>query len=277
MQIIKNINNNFAIAIDNSGNKLIVSGKGIGFGKVPRKIEDITKIDRSYYDVDDVYVSMINNIPEEIIAISNKIIDQARLLINNPISSNIVFTLADHIQFCIQRYEKNMDVKLPIVYDIQHFFEKEMCIGEYGLKLIRKKLNINLPKEEATYIALHIINAEEKRKNTNLDEDNKIIENITKIIEEEYGLKINKESFNYSRFVTHMHYLLKRSKNNQLIDTVNKDVYEKLKEDYQKTYQCVRKVTIYLNSELKIKLSSEEKLYLILHINRLCSREDCNQ
>lgn len=277
MQIIKNINNNFAIAIDNSGNKLIVSGKGIGFGKVPRKIEDITKIDRSYYDVDDVYVSMINNIPEEIIAISNKIIDQARLLINNPISSNIVFTLADHIQFCIQRYEKNMDVKLPIVYDIQHFFEKEMCIGEYGLKLIRKKLNINLPKEEAAYIALHIINAEEKRKNTNLDEDNKIIENITKIIEEEYGLKINKESFNYSRFVTHMHYLLKRSKNNQLIDTVNKDVYEKLKEDYQKTYQCVRKVTIYLNSELKIKLSSEEKLYLILHINRLCSREDCNQ
>ena len=160
MRIIKNINNNFAIAVDGAGNRLIISGKGIGFGKVPRELEDITRINRSYYDVDEAYVSMLNEIPEEIIAISAQIVDQARRHIDNPISSNIVFTLADHIHFSIQRYQKQMNVQLPIVYDIQHLFEKEMAIGAYGLRLIQKELHIALPKEEAAYIALHIINAE---------------------------------------------------------------------------------------------------------------------
>lgn len=277
MQIIKNINNNFAIAIDGAGNRLIVSGKGIGFGSVPRTLDDITRINRSYYDVDEAYISMINEIPEEIIDISNRIIDKARMVIDNPISSNIVFTLADHINFSIQRYKKKMNIKLPIVYDIQHLFENEMNIGEYGLKLIHKELNIYLPKEEAAYIALHIINAEEQDRNKKVNQDEEIIDKITDIIEREYDIKINKDNFNYSRFVSHMHYLLKRGKTKHLIYSDNNTIYDKLKNDYQKTYDCVKKVSEYLNRILKIELTDEEKLYLMLHINRLCTREDCNQ
>lgn len=277
MQIIKNINNNFAIAIDGAGNRLIVSGKGIGFGSVPRTLDDITRINRSYYDVDEAYISMINEIPEEIIDISNRIVDKARMVIDNPISSNIVFTLADHINFSIQRYKKKMNIKLPIVYDIQHLFENEMSIGEYGLKLIHKELNIYLPKEEAAYIALHIINAEEQDRNKKVNQDEEIIDKITDIIEKEYDIKINKDNFNYSRFVSHMHYLLKRGKTKHLIYSDNNTIYDKLKNDYQKTYDCVKKVSEYLNRILKIELTDEEKLYLMLHINRLCTREDCNQ
>ncbi len=277
MRIIKNINNNFAIAVDGAGNRLIISGKGIGFGKVPRELEDITRINRSYYDVDEAYVSMLNEIPEEIIAISAQIVDQARRHIDNPISSNIVFTLADHIHFSIQRYQKQMNVQLPIVYDIQHLFEKEMAIGAYGLRLIQKELHIALPKEEAAYIALHIINAEMQDKNKKTDKDNEIIEHILTIIEREYDMQINKDNFNYSRFVSHMHYLLKRGESKQLINTDNKAIYDKLKQDYRQSYECVRQVSAYLNGIFHMELSDEEKLYLMLHINRLCTREDCNR
>lgn len=277
MRIIKNINNNFAIAVDGAGNRLIISGKGIGFGKVPRELEDITRINRSYYDVDEAYISMLNEIPEEIIAISAQIVDQARRHIDNPISSNIVFTLADHIHFSIQRYQKQMNVQLPIVYDIQHLFEKEMSIGAYGLRLIQKELHIALPKEEAAYIALHIINAEMQDKNKKTDKDNEIIEHILTIIEREYDMQINKDNFNYSRFVSHMHYLLKRGESKQLINTDNKAIYDKLKQDYRQSYECVRQVSAYLNGIFHMELSDEEKLYLMLHINRLCTREDCNR
>ena len=277
MRIIKNINNNFAIAVDGAGNRLIISGKGIGFGKVPRELEVITRINRSYYDVDEAYVSMLNEIPEEIIAISAQIVDQARRHIDNPISSNIVFTLADHIHFSIQRYQKQMNVQLPIVYDIQHLFEKEMAIGAYGLRLIQKELHIALPKEEAAYIALHIINAEMQDKNKKTDKDNEIIEHILTIIEREYDMQINKDNFNYSRFVSHMHYLLKRGESKQLINTDNKAIYDKLKQDYRQSYECVRQVSAYLNGIFHMELSDEEKLYLMLHINRLCTREDCNR
>ena len=36
---------------------------------------------------------------------------------------------------------------------------------------------------------------------------------------------------------------------------------------------CVEKISKYLNDEYSINLNDEEKLYLMLHINRLCSRE----
>lgn len=277
MKIIKNINNNYALAIDSAGKQLIVSGKGIGFGSVPREVYDITIINRSFYDIDESYISMIKDIPDSIIEIATEIIDKAREVLECPINSTIVFTLADHIHFSIQRYKKKMNIKLPIIYDIQYFFEKEMLIGEYGLKLIRKRLGLYLPDDEAACIALHIINAEEKTKNS-IDENNdEIIETITNIIEKEYDIKINKSNFNYSRFVSHMHYLLKRSQNKVLYTSTNEQIYEKVKKDYYKSYQCVKLVCQYLSHKLNIELTDEEKLYLMLHINRLYTHEDCNQ
>lgn len=210
MKIIKNINNNYAIAVDGGGNQLIVSGKGIGYGAVPREVTDLSKINRSYYDVDGMYISMIHDIPKEIIDISSRIIDRARDEIDRPLNPNIVFILADHLNFSIKRKNKNMNIKLPIVYDIQHIFEKEYRIGEYGVRLIRDKLKIYLPKEEAAYIALHLINAQEQSEPAAGDTDEDMIDAVIDIIEKEHGLKIDKSNFNYSRFVSHMHYLLKR-------------------------------------------------------------------
>ena len=90
-------------------------------------------------------------------------------------------------------------------------------------------------------------------------------------------MQINKDNFNYSRFVSHMHYLLKRGESKQLINTDNKAIYDKLKQDYRQSYECVRQVSAYLNGIFHMELSDEEKLYLMLHINRLCTREDCNR
>ena len=75
-----------------------------------------------------------------------------------------------------------MNIKLPITNDIEFFFEKEMKIGKYGLKLIKKQLHVYLPKEEAAYIALHIINAEENFKSKEEINDDEIIEKITELI-----------------------------------------------------------------------------------------------
>lgn len=103
MKVIKNINNNVSICVDNSGKELIVFGKGLGFKKPPYEIE-LSEIERSYYDVDESYINMINEIPETIIKISDSIVNYAREKLKNPISSNIVFTLSDHINFYFQNY-----------------------------------------------------------------------------------------------------------------------------------------------------------------------------
>ncbi|SJZ50004.1 PRD domain-containing protein [Anaerorhabdus furcosa] len=276
MKILKSINNNVALCMDSAGNQLVVFGKGVGFHKTSDEVE-LSKIERTYYDVDVSYIAMINEIPEDIIKISDKIVLYARQLLDSNISSNLVFTLADHIHFCIQRYKKNLVLNLPIANDIEQLFEEEMKIGRYGVELIKEKYNILLPKEEVASIAIHIINAQEKEKNSVNVESDELINEITKIIEDSFHTSISREDFNYSRFVSHMHYLLKRLKEKRLINTKNKKIYETLITSYKETYECTEKISIYLKDKMKIELNDEEKLYLMLHVNRLCIREDCYQ
>ena len=73
MKVIKNINNNVSLCLDSNQNEVIAFGKGIGFTKPPYKI-GLNKIERVYYDVEPTYVQMINDIPEQIIDISTKVI-----------------------------------------------------------------------------------------------------------------------------------------------------------------------------------------------------------
>ena len=274
MRAIKKINNNVALCIDDKGEEVIARGKGIGFGTFPYEL-DISRIERTYYGINNNLLSMINEISEDVLNISTSVIDKARIEISNPISSNIVFTLADHIQFVIKRNKEHMDIKLPIASDIRFLFETEYEIGKYALSLIKEKMGIWLPEEEAAYIALHIVNAEQKeRAQKGLDND-EIVKEIVSIIEKEYGIQINEDNFNYSRFVSHMHYLFKRGKTRHLIESSNDLLYTDMKNNYPETYACEEKISDYLKDKLDIDLTDEEKLYLMLHINRLCTREDC--
>ena len=277
MKVIKNINNNVSLCLDSNNIEVVAFGKGIGFTK-PQYEVDLNQVQRTYYDIDPMYINMISDIPEEILDISDNIINYARIKLENPVSSNIVITLADHINFAIQRYKENMNIKLPIVHDIQYLFETEMETGEYALKLIKKKLKVFLPKEEAAYIALHIINAESMNKNKKQEKlDEEVIDDICDIIEKDFQIKVDKIGFNYSRFVSHMHYLLKRGKKNEMVKSENQKLYESLINTYPKTYECIQHVRKYLKDQMNWDLSDEECIYLMLHINRLCAREDCYQ
>ena len=276
MKAIKCINNNVAICLDSSGNEVVVFGKGVGFQKPPFEV-DLSKIDRTYYDIEPNVISMIGGISEEVLKLSSEIIDYARNSLDSITNSSVVFTLADHISFAIKRYQKNMQITLPIINDIEELYEKEYKVGVYALKLIREKLHVYLPREEAGYIALHIINVEDQPGGNDEKQDDVILSSVIKIIEDTFEINIEKQGVNYSRFVSHLHYLLKRGKTKHLIKTNNSKLYESVTNEFPKTTECAHFVAQFIDSQLNVKLTDEEILYLILHINRLFTREDCNQ
>ena len=152
MKVVKCINNNVAICLDDDNNELVAFGKGIGFKKPPFEI-DVAVIQKTYYGIDENYVHMINEIPEEILLLSEEIIKYAEYELDYIFSPNIIFTLADHINFSIVRCKEKLNITLPIVQDIKFLYEKEYAIGTYALFLIEKKLNIKLPLEEASFIS----------------------------------------------------------------------------------------------------------------------------
>lgn len=271
MIVVKNINNNVSLCKDSQGREVIAFGKGIGFTKPPYSIP-LEKIERTFYDVDETYLSVIADIPESIIRVTAKIVDQANRKLGNRYYAKVVITLADHIQFAIKREKENINIKLPLLYEIQHLYPKEMEIGCYALEQIKKCLGVELCKEEAASIVLHLVDYDLK-KNTESADEEAVIDKCRRIVEVRMNTSIDKEGFNYYRFVQHIHYLLERTKNNKNYSVENGEMFQKMKKEYPKIYKCALEI----EKVLKIELNDEEMLYLILHINRLCAREDCDQ
>ena len=274
MKLIKKINNNFVLAEDSAGNQIIVEGKGIGFTAMPCTITDLSCISRTYYDYDEKYLSLIADIPQDVIDVSILIYKKLISSVDCTVNDSLPFVLADHINFSIERHKKGMDVQLPLYYDLQQMYPLEYEVAEYGLKVIEKNLNIKLSHDEVSGIMLNMINAEiNKDKIIQAKENGKRNTKITEIIEQELHISISRDSFNYSRFLTHMNYLYNRARNNDMHESENQKMYNSMITKYPDINVCVEKISKYLNDEYLINLNDEEKLYLMLHINRLCSRE----
>lgn len=125
MRVVKKINNNVAICMDDHDHELIAFGKGIGFPNIPYVLKDLSVIDRTFYGTDAAYFNLLNEIPSDVFEMAANIIDYANSKIMVELNPNIIFTLADHIHFAIQRYEKHMVLRMPIGMDIQHLYEKK--------------------------------------------------------------------------------------------------------------------------------------------------------
>lgn len=278
MKLLKKINNNFALAFDSKGEEVIVSGKGIGFYKMPCIIEDMSVISRTYYDIDKKYIGLLGELPEEVINISINVSDFAKKQLDTELSPNIIFTLADHINFSIERHKKGITFSFPLSYDFEQLYPKELTVGQYALKIVKQEMGIELPKTEIIGIAMNIVNAElftapaydEK-------EYDELLNNITKNIENYFDIKIDKKTLNYSRFSTHLRYLFKRLYEKKMISSENSKIFNSLIKETPETYECVKIIEHYLRRKRNWKLDKEEQMYLILHVNRLISREDCNR
>lgn len=257
--------------MDSKGEQIIVEGKGIGFQKMPMELKDLSLIHRTYYHTKEQDISLIRSVPDKILEISGRVQQYAEQYIGDKLNPNLIFILADHIQFSLERYEKKIDIKMSIYYDIQLLYPKETKIAEYAMNLIRGELGVCLPDSETTGIALNIINSEltSDRSNENREET---VEIITKYIEKFFLIKIKRDSFSYSRFVSHMEYLLRRANKEINASRDNLGLYRSIKEEIPEVEQCVNGIALLLGKE-GFFLNEEEKLYLMLHVNRLCDRE----
>ncbi|MEG0176543.1 MAG: PRD domain-containing protein [Anaerorhabdus sp.] len=274
MIVKKKINNNFAICLDSESNEIIAYGKGIGFRQTPYELVDLSVIERTFYDVDNHMLSLANQIPDYIFKTASNIVDMATLYLNCTFSQNLILSLSDHINFAIQRKNQGLFMKNPLSRDIKYLYDDEIEMGRIALKMIKKELYVSLPDEEAANIAVHFITAEAElnEKNEQFQSAEKVINDIIGIIEKELEIEINKNDINYSRFVIHLEYLLKRKPSSYKSELKFEELLAKVKSEYNQNYEVSGMIGDYIYSIYKYHPSQEDLLYLTLHINRLCSR-----
>ena len=274
MKVIKKINNNVALCLDGNQRELIAFGKGIGFKPIPYELTDLSVIERTYYGISPEYQGLLKEIPKEIFDVSGMLVDLAANSIDADFNRNLVITLADHINFAIDRYKKNIHIKPPYVGNLAYLHEAEYKVATQAVACINQRVGVRLPKEEAAAIALHLINAENSvAPKADFLDASTMISDVIGLIEKRENITIDRSGFNASRFITHMEYLLARIRNNETLENNNDKLFNNLKQEYRETYLCAEDVRTYLQQKTGKNLGSEEMSYLMLHIERFCSRE----
>ena len=110
----------------------------------------------------------------------------------------------------MQRKQKGIAFTNPLAGSIMCYYPAEYQMGRRCLETIRQKTGIALNDDEASFIALHIVNAEMNTHMSEMYDITKLIDGCIDVVEAYYHKQFDRQSLDFSRFVVHLRYFAKR-------------------------------------------------------------------
>lgn len=278
MKIFKILNNNVAVVLDEKGEEKIVMGKGICFKKKAGGEIDPKTVDKTFAlaagEVSNKFQVLIQDIPMEHMALGEEIIAEARRRLGKKLNDMIYISLIDHVHTSIIRFLDGVTVKNVLLWDIRRFYKEEYQIGLWALEQIKEKFKVELPEDEAGFIALHLANAQmDQEVMHNMYEITRIMQELVNIVKYYFQLNFDEDDVYYYRFITHLKFFAKRLVERKIYtEDDNDDLWAVIREKYPKAYGCVEKITAFIEKKYEYELSREEQLYLTIHIERVVNK-----
>nr|WP_277346801.1 PRD domain-containing protein [Vagococcus fluvialis] len=216
----------------------------------------------------------MESISPDVLSVTEFIVDAGETYLGKKLNTSLLISLADHIQSAINRQKDGIEFgDSSLQWEIPFLYVKESKIGKKALAIISEKLSVDLPEMEAAFIALHFVNAQDGLES--MDETmliTEITKSIVKTIQSLFEVSLNKESMNYSRFVTHIRYFMNRQiHKEEMTSNANDNLYQIIQDQYPKSYACGLMIREMLKREYNLDVSDDEMIYLIIHIERVVS------
>ena len=275
MRVIKVLNNSLVLALDNAGQESILMGKGIGFHKSIGYEFQESEIEKVFVLKDKEVSRNIIRLAAEtdsvFFELAKAVFDYAIEQFDMKLMDHIYLSLTDHLSFAARRVREGIVLQNFYTLEMKKFNPQEFQVGEYAVNLMRERLDLEIPADEAGNIAFHFINAQFNHPyNSQNLLISRTLDAVLDIVKYAFGITYNEDSTSYSRYVTHVRLFAQRLvSRNQLPDEKNDILYEQIHSICQKEFECVEKIQIYVYEQFRQKLSSQEKMYLALHIHRI--------
>ena len=272
-EILKVVNNNIVCSVDEDGQEILLRGLGIGFKKKVKDFVDDSQIEKIYKisnpSTRNKLQELLSDIPLEYVDTCTEIIEYAKASLNRKLNENIYLTLTDHISFAIERMRKNQAYKNALLTETKRFYPEEYNIGIQALEIIKKKLDVTLPIDEAGFIALHIVNAELDTKMSDMVHITELIHRVLDIIKSYYEIEFDEDSLYYDRLVTHLKFFGQRLFNNKVTRNEDAVFHEMVKVQYPRDYECANLIRKYIEETYQKQISEEEMVFLTVHMRRI--------
>lgn len=282
MVIEKVLNNNVVISKNELGEEIICMGKGIAFQKRPGEHISPKVIQKEFVLKDSFathqFQQLMADVPLEEIELVKQIVDLAEESLAVPLSPNIFLTLTDHIHYAIRRVKEQIELPNPLLYETKKFYPKEFQAAKSAIELIQEKLMIQLPMEEAGFIAFHFVNSQQG--NGDMERTmtaTKLVRDILSIISKFFGISFDEDSLNYQRIITHLQFFSQRYLKGEPSEEKDEFLYALVQGKYPKAFRCVTRINEYLIQTQQKEMGAGEQIYLTIHIQRVVNEKQSTQ
>lgn len=276
MKIHKVINNNVVSAFDEAGQELVVMGRGLAFQKKPGQEVEEAKIEKIFTLKDpqtfNNFKLLLREIPAALMSDVEDIIQDAKETLDTELSEKIYLSLPDHIHFSIERYNQGIEIKNGILWEIKQIYKDEFAVGMRAVERINHSFDVELPEDEAAFVAIHILEASLNDNTDQTVNTTKFIQHIINIVKYHFNVEFDEDSLNYGRFITHLKYFAQRVFHGSHYKNDDDYLYIMFKQKHKEASKCTEKIKGFIKKEYDHDLTNEEMLYLTIHIERVVNR-----
>lgn len=273
MKILRVINNNVVSCLDETGRESVAMGKGLGFASRPGMELASEKVEKLFYletqSETDRLKDLFSSISEEQIELCSRIIAYAGDSLSQLLNPSIYLTLTDHINFAISRIKQGIIFHNALLTEVRTFYPREFAVGKYALELIRNTTGVVFPEDEASSIALHLVNAELDNSISETVKITQALHDILEILRQSKEISLQEDSTYFDEFTVNLKFLVIRVFNGQEKDCQSPNLMQVVKTSYPAEYSCAALVAEYLEKQSQHSVSEETKVYLAMNIRRV--------
>ena len=274
MKIIKVYNNDVVQAIDTQGREIIVMGKGLGFQKKAGQNLEVDKIEKTFVLQGDEKESDIfhlySRMPADEVDLVTQLISKAESVLDTSFEFSLYLSLGDHLHYALERSRQGLSIENPLAWEVRKFYPKEYQLGLETLDHIQEKFGISMEKGEASFLALHLINAQKTNAGSQQEHQvNQMVHQLLDIVRLHFGWADFQEDTSFHRLVTHLSYFAQRVLQGQVAGRNDAFLYQQIQANYPQALAASEKIKIFVKESYGFEMSLDEQIYLAIHIQRL--------
>lgn len=270
MQINRVLNTNAVLSQDPDGNEIVLLGRGIGFKSRPGDELDETKIEKRFTLNDEKqlnrFQTLLEQIPTEYIFVAEQAISFAKRFYNMKLNESIHISLADHLHSAVENAKLGIQIPNSLLLDIKQYYPREYEIGQQTITMVDDKLHVQLPEDEWGFVAMHFVNAQYGRENTNIKKIITFVRDVNQFILDELDIQPDEDSLFYHRYMTHLNFFAQRVAGGVHYSDDNDVELSLLKKHYREEYKVSCDVANYIKKNYHFKPNKDEIMYLTIHL-----------
>lgn len=272
MIIAKILNNNVVVILDAQQREQVVMGRGLAFQKRAGDTLDESRIEKVFALQSDELIGrlgeLMNQIPLEVMTTCDRIIELARSRLGK-LQESLYITLTDHCHYAIERHKKGLAIKNGLLWETRRLYPREFELGQEARAIISQRLNVDLAEDEAGFIALHLVTAQLNSEMPEVMHITKVMQEILNLVKYQLRLEYDESTLSYQRFVTHLKFFAQRMLTRTVVPDDDETLHCAVKENYSRAWRCAEKVALHLRQAYQRELTTEEIMFLTIHIERV--------